>query len=217
MRRLSLPHLLFAACCLALAACDAGSSEGPYPQAGVNATPSVSESTPPLTDATTDDHAPTEGDVSEIKNYIGQITGVTDSSVVCNKGAQCEAGGYQIKTYPCAGGLFFGSVLKEDGVTLQNGMDPAKATEAGKLNQGQLVCIAAQATSANTTAKMERSYVIAVPPELVPECKDNTLCQQVAYPNKQACAKAAAMPGFTQGCLSGWVDSAALDQYSMGL
>jgi len=119
----------------------------------------------------------------------------------------------------CAGEYAWGQVQDKEGVTLQSAFDKAKAKPTAHLHERQFVCVAA---TSGKTQDAERYYVIAFPTKSVPDCKGNELCQEraqtwVGTKPAGACQWVGKEGDFTGACAAGWVDSYAVEVFSMGL
>jgi hypothetical protein len=119
----------------------------------------------------------------------------------------------------CAGDYAWGQVQDKDGVTLQSAFDKAKAKPTAHLEKRQFVCVAA---TSGKTQDADRYYVIAFPTRNVADCKGNELCQEraqtwVGTKPAGACQWVGQEGDFSGACAAGWVDSDAVEVFSMGL
>jgi hypothetical protein len=112
----------------------------------------------------------------------------------------------------------FGSVLAEGGVDLLGGIERGSAL--AHLAPNQLVCIHYLAES--RTGGDSWSYVTAIPSSFSTACNTGS-CREadaparwIGTPPTGSCVEQAS-GRYAAACPSGWVPSAALDAYSMGL
>lgn len=132
----------------------------------------------------------------------------------------CETGAFDIggSDATCsADDSSFGSVLLDQGVDLLEAI--GTGSRVAHLSPNQFVCI--QYVAESKVGDESWSYVTAIPSSLVAECRERRCpnVEPVRWFGARPSGGCAEQPsgGYAAGCASGWVRSAALDTYSMGL
>lgn len=112
----------------------------------------------------------------------------------------------------------FGAVLADTGVDLREGID--RGDSKAHLAPGQFVCI--QFVAEPKTGGDGWSYITAIPPSLVAACAQSN-CPTSASPLRwngnppPGECDTVNDGGYSPACAAGWVPTASLDTYSMGL
>lgn len=147
------------------------------------------------------------------------LAGLACRSAVTGSAYSCAAPGFDI-----AGTLdacesdstSFGAIDADAPITAKDRLIDGRAV--ARLAPGQFVCIQFHADPVGGGEGW--MYVVAIPPEAVPSCKA-ALCGDASArsswnaPRSDGCRISAGR--YTRGCPAGWVRSAHVDAYSMGL
>lgn len=194
----------------ALLGCDGPPTPGPAP--ATQATAVRSDVVPP--------DAPASG--AEARGVrFDPLAGLTCKDTPAGWPRDCSAPGYDVSGSldACRGdSAFFGVVLGDAAVVATDRL--AGGRHVATLASGQLVCI--QLTADPTQGSAEpRAFVTAVAPDTIEAC-EKAHCGDARAESRwidRAFAADCRVEGqrYSAGCVSGWVRSADIDAYSMGL
>jgi hypothetical protein len=208
---LNIPPSVFLFFLLVLSACGSTQTDGSADQTTADAMPAPAERHVAKENRAVEDNTASLAEVAH-------VTCKPDNS----GSSTCTSGNLDVElTGNCGRGGFFGAVVEEGGVALEDNPANPAASSLARLGKGQFVCIQGIARNGQNP---ERYFVKAIPVSSVAECKGNTLCEMygdrdvewILRPTGRACSASGAGT-YVGDCAAGWVGVTSIEAFSEGL